>query len=147
MTRITDKIFSKEDEASAKLSKEERVAILEIAYLAVAADRHINEEIVALRRIAKTLDGTAGIEQSERAIDGFVSDGSLDRARADARLRLLASNLTTHAAKRVAYKAAYALASSDADSADEEFEFDLQLIDALGLDQSEVDALVTELSP
>jgi tellurite resistance protein len=147
MAKITDKIFSKTDEAAAHLTKADRVVILEIAYLAVAADRQINEhELVALRRIAKTLDGADGIAQSEQAIDNFMEHGSLNRDRADARLRLLATELTSHAAKRVAYKAAYALASSDDESSDEEFEFDLQLIDALGLDQSEVDALVHELA-
>ena len=53
-----------------------------------------------------------------------------EHVQADERLLVLAKGLSP-VARELAYKVAYALGLADMDSADEEFEFDLQLVDAL----------------
>jgi hypothetical protein len=119
-------------------------AIIEIAYLAVAADRTIHaDEEAALRVFARAL-GRSG---SDAEIDGLIASGSggHDREAADARLRVLAAALTTTDSRELAYKAAYAMALADLAAADEEFEFDLELIDALGLTKEAVDDLTAEV--
>jgi hypothetical protein len=124
-----------------KLADAERKAVVEIAYLAVASDHDVNEqEEAALRSIAKKLGG-------EKDVDPIIKrmSGPIAREIADARLQELAKLLPAYEARVVAYKAAYAVALSDLASSDEEFEFDLQLIDALGLPQSEADRLAEEV--
>jgi hypothetical protein len=119
-------------------------AIIEIAYLAVAADRTIHpDEEAALRVFARAL----GRNGSDAEIDGLLANGGggRDREAADARLRVLATGLTTTASRELAYKAAYAMSLADLAAADEEFEFDLELIDALGLTSEAVDELTAEV--
>lgn len=128
------------------LTPPEKEAVLEIAYLAVAADHQIDEtELVTLRRIAQKVGGTDGVEQMDAAIDAFAANGPVERARADERLRAVASALSSPGARALAYRAAHILARADAVDSDEEFEFDLQLIDALGLSQGEADAIVADV--
>lgn len=126
------------------LSDAERQAVLEIAYLAVAADHSIHaDEEKALRAIARKLDAQRGSTEVDVL---FRNIGvGLTRDTADERLRRAATGLTSQAARALAYKAAYAVSLADLASADEEFEFDLQLIDALGLPQSDVDRLTEEV--
>lgn len=50
-----------------------------------------------------------------------------------------------HQTRALAYRAAYALSLADEESSDGEFEFDLQLLDALDLSQAEADRLVGEV--
>lgn len=123
----------------------ERRAVLEIAFLSVAADHTINEdEEVAFRALAKRV---AGASEGEREAQALLSkfDGHTDREDADARLRTLAKELTSPGSRELAYKMAYTLALADLASSDQEFEFDLQLIDALGLEQETVDRLTEEV--
>ncbi|MBX3189867.1 MAG: TerB family tellurite resistance protein [Labilithrix sp.] len=128
--------------ADVPLTDRERGAVLEIACLAVAADRRIHEhEVAAFRSIANKLGSSADVDAILARFEGGV-----DRADADARLHELAGYLTTPAARGVAYKTAYALALADLASSDEEFEFDLQLIDALGLSQGEVDRMTEQVN-
>jgi hypothetical protein len=144
--------------ADVSLSEQERRAVLEIAYLSIAADHNIHQdEETALRRIARKLSSRGGAAKVEVAgADRSDGDAEVDRllaeigvrmARetADARLREVAAKLTTASAKALAYKAAYALSLSDLASSDEEFEFDLQLIDALSLSQDVVDELTDQV--
>lgn len=132
--------------ADLNLTVAEREAILEVALLSIAADRDINEdELLALRRIAHRLGGQQAAYRAESEVDALLARGLPDREQIDGHLRFVATKLTTDDAKHVAYKAAYALALSDLAAADEEFEFDLQLIDALGLSQDVVDALTGEV--
>jgi hypothetical protein len=124
------------------LTDRERGAVLEIACLAVAADHRIHEqEAAAFRSIAKKLGSSADVDAILARFDGRV-----DRAEADARLRELAAYLGTAAARALAYRTAYALSLADRASSDEEFEFDLQLIDALGLSQGDVDRMIEEVT-
>src|SRR5438477_229811 len=121
----------------APLTDGERGAILEIACLAVTADHEVHaDELDAFRRLAEALD-------SRTPLDELVARAR-DREAADARLVELADALSPNA-RKVAYKAAYALCLADTEEADQEFEFDLQLIDALDLAQDDVDALVSEV--
>jgi hypothetical protein len=142
------------------LSPKESDAILEIAYLAIAADRVLNEEEVeAFRAVASRLRGdgptslmseaelgtlldrfTNRLEHTKATmVPGDDADDSetererLLRAEADERLRALCTDLPRPATRELAYKIAYALALCDLETTDEEFEFDLQLVDALGL--------------
>lgn len=121
----------------------ERAAVIEIAFLAVSADRKIQRaEELALRAFARALSGAAG----EPTVDALFAGGiELDREAADARLRAVAAVLTSAESRALAYQGAYAVALADLATDDEEFEFDLQLIDALGLEQSHVDALTRDV--
>ena len=129
------------------LTDAEREAILAIAVLTIAADHVVHErEIVALRRIALELGGAKGAGHAEASIDNLIARGIKSRDDADARLRELASSLTTPGSHAVAYKVAYALSLSDRDAADQEFELDLQLIDALGLTQPDADTYAADVT-
>ena len=137
------------DEALA-LTKKEAAAILEIAFLAIAADHKLrDEEIEAFRGVAGRLkdlssgsaktSGPMGDRELEAILDSFSAD--MDRAVADERLLVVAKDLDRAEVRALAYKVAYALALCDLDTSDEEFEFDLQLVDALNLSQEDVGAL------
>lgn len=128
------------------LNDSEREAVLEIALLAISADRSIDDdERVALRSVAAALGGEAAAARAEADVDALIARGLIAREDADARLRELAPRFTSDGARAVAYKAALAMAMANRDDADEEFEFDLQLIDALDLSQETVDALATQV--
>lgn len=147
------------------LSKAEREAILEISYLAIAADRKLrDEEIDAFRRVAARLRDLVGDPEagpaSKRPLtpvenyeitDQELADlldhyaAGLARSDADARLRDISRALVRPEARAVAYKVAYALALCDLDTSDPEFEFDLQLIDSLDLSQEQADAFADEV--
>jgi hypothetical protein len=119
----------------------ERKAVIEIAYLAVASDHDVNEqEEKALRSIAKKLGGAGDVDAIIERLAGPIA-----RETAEARLLELAKSLGSYEMRALAYKAAYAVALSDLASSDEEFEFDLQLIDALELPQSEADRMAEEV--
>lgn len=138
------------------LSEAESKAMLEIAFLAIAADRKLrDEELEAFRGVAGRLkalsaaaaDGASGAPVSVRELDSILDgfNGDLERDVADQRLRILAAELKRPEVKALTYKVAYALALCDLDTSDEEFEFDLQLVDALGLSQDEVGDLEDEV--
>lgn len=138
------------------LSVSEFRALLEIAFLAIAADRTIHpDEERALRRVARRLranvsGGTAADvppRDSEAEVDALFErlGTGLERDAADARLRALGAELTEPRVRGLAYKVAYALAMADLAAPDEEFEFDLELIDALAIPQESVDALTSEV--
>ena len=121
------------------LTNEERDAVLETALLAIASDGVIDAtEAAAFIAIAERL-GTDGAPILVRF------EGGLTRDEADARLLEVAKQLTTPSSKTLAYRAAYALSRADEQASDGEFEFDLQLLDALDLSQAEADRLVSEV--
>jgi len=124
--------------ADVSLPAFERRAILEIALLAIAADQQITkEESAAFTAVAKRLDVEAAPLLEQYA--------GLTRDEADAKLLELAEALSTYEARTLAYRAAYALSLADDESSDEEFEFDLQLVDALELSQTDADRLIGEV--
>ena len=134
-------------------------AIVEIAYLTIAADRRLEEEeIGAFRAVVERLRGAPIPDgaldrvldemyaRAERAReDGRSGLADNERSRyADERLRLLASKMTTPA-RELAYRVAYAMGIADMESSDEEFEFDLQLVDALELSNDRTEELAAEV--
>jgi hypothetical protein len=132
------------------LSDKEADAILEIAYLAILADHKLSDdELEAFRGVVARVRSIVGADPSSpyrkaseptvakltnAELDGLLDDlrARTERVEADERLRVLAKGLSP-AARELAYKVAYALGLADMDSSDEEFEFDLQLVDALEL--------------
>lgn len=123
------------------LSDAERSAVLEIGLLCIASDGRVDpDEEKAFRAIGSKLG-----EKKLDAIMGKLHD-NLTREEADARVLELAKVFGSDATKRIAYKVAYAMSLADLSAADEEFEFDLQLVDALGLSQDTVDQLVEEVN-
>ena len=141
---------------SAALQPAEADAILEIAYLTIAADRRLtNEELAAFEVLLdrlRTLSGMTG-PVSRATLDATLNDmyARADRAREssrsgydDAQLQQLGAKLGP-AAREIAYKAAYALGLADMDASDEEFELDLQLVDALELSNDRSEELANEV--
>ena len=63
---------------------------------------------------------------------------------ADERLRTLAGKMSTPA-RELAYRVAYAMGLADMEASDEEFELDLQLVDALELSNDRAEELVDEV--
>lgn len=121
------------------LTAEERDAVLETALLAIASDGVIDAtEAAAFIAIAERLggDGAPLLVRFE---------GGMTRDQADARLLEVAKHLTNADSKTLAYRAAYTLSLADEEASDGEFEFDLQLLDALDLSQAEADRLVEEV--
>lgn len=117
-------------------------AIVEVAYLAMAADSTLrDEEIAMFGRLAALLRG--GPELSDRELRHLLDrfSGKLDRDDTVTRLHRAAESLRANPeAALAAYRAACVMAFSDLDSADGEFEFDLDLIAALHLSQEQADA-------
>ena len=100
------------------------------------------------REIGSALDALVGGEAAPRPTIATLLErtSKLDgREGADARLHELGKTLERKEARRIAYKTAYALAVADLATSDEEFEFDLQLIDSLALSQDEADELAAEV--
>lgn len=147
------------EENSIALTKEEAAAVLEIAFLAIAADRKLSdEELEAFRGVAGRLrdlaargsDPSAPIgahvmtdREFELILESFSAD--LDRNVADERLRVLGAQLKRPDVRALTYKIAYALALCDLNTSDEEFEFDLQLVEALELSHGTVEGLEDEV--
>lgn len=121
------------------LSSPERAAVLETALLAIASDGEIHpDEAATFLAIAERL-GADGAPLLARFRTGIT------REAADARLLEVAASLGSPAARTLAYRTAYALSLADATASDGEFEFDLQLVDALGLTQAEADRVAREV--
>ncbi len=151
------------------LTPKERDAVLEIAYLAIAADRVLsNEEVEAFRAVAARLYGVDTLGEKDLGLlldrftkrldhtkattipgddadDAMSERSKLLRAEADERLRILARELPREEIRALAYKVAYALALCDLKTTDEEFEFDLQLVGALGLSTDQASELADEV--
>ncbi len=135
------------------LTEKEAEAILEIAYLAIAADRRLSDdELVAFRGMMGRLrplaaggapaTGPVSMKDLDRTLDRL--NALLERVDRDEHLRTLASDLSP-AARELAYKVAYALGLADMDSSDAEFEFDLQLVEALDLQNDVAETLADEV--
>lgn len=132
------------------LTDKEAEAILEIAYLAIAADRRLSEDeieafrgmMARLRPLAAGPVGPVSARDLDRTLDRL--NALLERVERDEHLRALAADLSP-AARELAYKVSYALGLADMDSSDAEFEFDLQLVEALDLESDRAEALADEV--
>ncbi len=124
-------------------------AIVEIAYLTIAADRRLaDDEVAAFHRVLERLRGAA-VAQAElaRVLDEMYDRADAARAEhgyADERLRALAVKMGKPA-RELAYKVAFAMGLADMDSSDEEFELDLQLQDALEISNERAEDLADEV--
>lgn len=145
MTSIASERIARVVPPGLRTTPAERDAILEIAYLCVAADHKLaDEELAALRQVAGKLEGRGPL--TEAALDELLGRFAEWRAPGEIPelLRGLAAKLSP-AARTLAYRVAYGLAVCDLDTSDEEFEFDLQLIDALELTADQASALAEEV--
>lgn len=112
--------------------------VVEVACLAVAADGHLaEEELHVIRVLCKEL----GVDV--RAVDDVLALGSRDDRLE--RLRATGAAFETDAAKRLAYKMTVLTSVADLAAQDEEFEFDLDVQDALGLDSAIADELANQV--
>jgi hypothetical protein len=118
--------------------------ILEIACLAVASDGKLaTEELAALRVLSSELGAASGAELD--ALVGAALDLPTREDRVE-RLRALCDALTTEQARHCAYKVSVVTALADLASADEEFEFDLDVQDALKLSPDAAEQLASEVN-
>ena len=125
-------------------SPDDAKRILEIACLAVASDGNLaDEERAVLHALAGELKA-----YSPREVDGLVGqalDGKTREDRLD-RLRALAGELSTQDAQHCAYKVSVVTALSDLAAQDEEFEFDLDIQEALELAPETAEKLTSEVN-
>lgn len=142
------------------LTEAETDAVLEIAYLAIAADHTLADaELDAFRQIMQKLAslphrgdayragaGKDAAPVSDRKLNDMLDkmNARVERKDVDEHLRTLAKGLSAEA-RGIAYKVAHAISLADMDSSDEEFEFDLQLIDALELSTDTAESLVSDV--
>lgn len=113
--------------------------VVEIACLAVAADGNLAaEELHVIRVLCKELRVDVG------AVDEVLALG--DREDRLARLRATAAAIESPEAKKLAYKMTVLTSLSDLAAQDEEFEFDLDVQEALGLDTDTAEALANEVN-
>lgn len=123
-------------------------AILEIAYLTMAVDEHLrDEEIDAFSVIAAIMLGHKLDDNALRTWLDRFAEGEVDRESVQKRLEVSVASLGKDtAAKLAAYRVACLMAMSDMDAADREFEFDLDLIAALGITQDDADRIIEEVN-
>jgi len=128
---------------NAGVSPEDVRRALAIACLAVAADGKLaDEELAALRVFSAELGGVGAA-----GLEGLVQSGLNLPSRDDRleQLRATADSLSTDAARHLAYKLSVATALADLASTDEEFEFDLDVQEALQLSPDIADRLAGEV--
>ena len=125
-------------------SPEDAKRILEIACLAVASDGNLAaEERAVLHALSGALKAYSPGELDAlvgQALDGKTREDRLER------LRKLASELSTQEAQHCAYKVSVVTALSDLAAQDEEFEFDLDIQEALELAPDAADRLTSEVN-
>lgn len=113
--------------------------VVEIACLATAADGNLAKEELEVIKVLCT----------DLAVDpGTIDDALLLAGRADRldRLRVIGGAVSTDAARELAYRVTVLTSLADLASADEEFEFDLDVQDALQLDSAVADRIAREVN-
>lgn len=151
--RIVDMVIaaSATAEPAITLTFAEYEAIVELAYLAIAADQVLHtDEIEAFRAVIGQVRGLYGrrdapLEDADLAnlLERFGHDRSAGSV--DDRARAVASVLTRLPARELAYRLCFALSLSDDDEGDDEFQLDLTLIDALDLSNDQAERLASEV--
>ncbi len=133
------------EDIHADISDQERSAMLEVAYLAIAADgKLMEEELDAFVQAMLLLYGpSASPEKVKQVVDHLISQ--FEQGDDESLLGTLAADLTRPAARDLAYKLAYAMAMSDLDTDDNEFHFDLRLRKALNITDEQAEALADQV--
>lgn len=143
MAISTDMVRRATAAPAGSISRTDGERILEVACLAVVSDGTIApEELAVLQTVGKDVgpfDPAAIGTLVQRASSLHGRDAQLDR------LRAVAGTLSSEAARHLAYKVSVLTAMADLASSDEEFEFDLDLQDALELDGHVADRLAGEV--
>lgn len=134
--------------AGTRLTPAETDAVIEIAYLAIAADRRLgDDELTAFRALTERLKGRpisrADLnrlldDMSEQAESARSYDGK--RPYANARLSALAKPMST-GARELAYRVAYAMGLADMAASEEEWELDVELGEALQISDERAEEL------
>lgn len=133
------------------LQPQEVDAILEIVFLAAAADGQLaDEEADAFIRIMLRLFGQHATPERIRGvmqqIAARVQRGESCRAARCARVGELAPALQRPVARELAYKLCYVMLMSDLETNEDEFAFDLELRRLLGIPSERAEALADEAS-
>ncbi len=130
---------------AAQVSATEREGMMEVAYLAIAADGVLADaELDAFVQAMLVLYGPEVDKAAVRAKAGELAS----RAGAEGQEALLAraaERLARPFARDQAYKLAYAMAMADYDTNTCEFEYDQRLRSALGLTEDQAEGLVDEV--
>jgi hypothetical protein len=132
-------------------------AIVEIAYLAMAVDGELrDEELDAFSTVAAVLlKGSSSAAPGESpSLDDDALRTWLDKLHVSGGQEEVVGRLHEAAkrlggvieARRAAYRVVCLMAMSDLDAADREFEFDLDVISSLDLDQDEADQILAEVN-
>ena len=132
--------------AGAKLTPAEADAIVEISYMTIAADRKLDPaEVDAFRAVLERLRGaTVDSGELDVVLDQMYARVERVGEKLDEHLRALGAKMSAPA-RELAYKVAYAMGIADLDSSDEEFELDLQLVDALELTSDRAEQLADDV--
>lgn len=124
------------------LTRAEREDLLAVGYLAMRADgRLTDEERDAFDRTAQLLVGASdSSEVLMRNLEGVVESKG-----PDAMLEEVAARLARPVAREEAYKLAYVMSLSDLDTNDDEFLFEDELREALGIEDDRAEELMDEV--
>lgn len=128
--------------AKAGISREDAERVLEIACLAIVSDGQVAPEEESVLRIVAD-DIGAGATNLVALLNKVNAIGARD-AQLE-RLRAVGDGLGSEAARQLAYKVTVLTAMADLASSDEEFEFDIDVQDALQLSSQDADRLTGEV--
>ena len=102
----------------------------------------------AFGHVGARLLGYAGETLPRDQVDAWLDHfrARLDRSSVNGRIEAVAGTLPLADARLAAYRISFFLGIVDLDASDREFEFDLQLIAALGLDQDTADRIAADVN-
>lgn len=125
-------------------SAEQQDVLLELAFLATAADGRLHDdELHAFIEIASRLRGKP---QADKDVDALLDrfGGTIEQRDIEARVHKIAPTLPTEL-RPIAFKLAVALGVVDLDASEDESELQAVLAEALGLDDDKVGELTAEV--
>lgn len=133
------------DWVAIKPTPEEKDAILEVAYLAIASDGVVTRS--EMEAFAMVMERLFGPEMTAAHIEEVLDqyEDSLDRSGFRKRLRAVSEQLTRPEVRDKAYQLSYAMVMCDLDTNIHEFEFDNALRDHLGLSDTKAESLVDDV--
>lgn len=141
-TEMIRRVLSQRRGEGGAVTEADARAVLEIACLAVASDGTIaEEERAVLHLLSSELRAyrQADLDALVHACNEQTRDERVER------LRAVGASLSSDAARHLAYRVSIVTAMADLAAADEEFEFDLDLQDALDLPTDVADDLSAEV--